>query len=87
MDYDAGTYSPVQSSDRNSGRLPDFHQLDVRADKTWDFDAWTLTAYLDVQNVYSRQNVEAVSYNYNFSETSTIAGLPILPILGVRGEL
>ena len=86
-DYDAGTYSPVLSSDRNSSRLPDFHQLDVRADKTWDFDAWKLTAYLDVQNVYSRQNVEAVSYNYNFSETSTIAGLPILPILGVRGEL
>ncbi len=87
MDYDAGAYAPVQSRKEYSARLPAFHQLDVRIDKTWQFDAWKLQAYLDVQNVYNRQNVEAMSNNYDYSRTSTVSGLPFLPIIGVRGEI
>ena len=87
MDYDAGSYSPVESSKTNSKRLPAFHQLDVRVDKTWTFQSWKLSAYLDLQNAYNRQNTEEISYNYNYSKTGTIAGLPILPVLGIRGEL
>ena len=68
-------------------RLPLFHQLDARVDKTWAFSAWKLTAYLDVQNVYSRQNAEDVSYNFDFSKRTYQKGLPIIPSLGLRGEL
>ena len=67
-------------------RLPLFHQLDVRTDKTWDFQSWKLSAYLDVQNVYYRKNAEGVSYNYNYTQSTLVSGLPILPSLGVRGE-
>jgi hypothetical protein len=87
MDYDAGSYAEVEETPANSSRLPAFHQLDLRVDKTWKFEAWQLTAYLDVQNAYNRRNVEAVSYNYDYSKSSTISGLPILPIVGVKGEL
>ena len=66
---------------------PAFHRLDVRIDKTWDFKAWKLTAYLDLQNAYFRQNPEGRMYNYNYSRSDAVKGLPILPILGVRGEL
>jgi TonB family protein len=87
MDYDAGSYAAVDETPANSSRLPAFHQLDLRVDKTWKFDAWQLTAYLDVQNAYNRRNVEAMTYNYDYSKTSSVSGLPILPIVGLKGEL
>lgn len=37
----------------NSGRLPAFHQMDLRVDKTWFFRRWTLALYLDIQNLYN----------------------------------
>jgi hypothetical protein len=64
-----------------------FNQLDVRIDKRWINQGWILNLYLDVQNLYNRANVEGLSPNYNFSQTSTQQGLPILTILGVRAEL
>jgi TonB family protein len=87
MDYDSGAYSPVESTKVNSKRYPAFHQLDVRIDKTWTFQAWKLSAYLDLQNAYNRRNTEEISYNYDYSKTDKIAGLPLLPVLGIRGEL
>jgi hypothetical protein len=87
MDYDSGAYAPVESTKVNSKRYPAFHQLDIRVDKTWTFKAWKLSAYLDLQNAYNHRNVEEISYNYNYSKTDTIAGLPLLPVLGIRGEL
>jgi len=37
----------------NSERLKGFHQLDLRIDKQFYFDRWSLMLYLDVQNVYN----------------------------------
>jgi TonB family protein len=87
VDYDAGVYAPLEASQANSARLPARHQLDLRVDKEWAFQSWKLSAYLDVQNVYNRENTEDVGYNYDFSQRDTVPGLPILPILGLRGEL
>src|SRR6478752_2258235 len=87
MDYDAGAYSPVNSGNLNSGRTGAFHQLDLRVDKTWTFSSWKLSAYLDVQNTYLHKNAEGVSYNYNYSQSSSLSGIPFLPIIGLRGEL
>jgi hypothetical protein len=70
----------------NSERLPLFHQLDLRVDKMWDYDVWRLRVYLDVQNVYNNQAVEAVMYNYNYSQRTYVRGVPIIPSVGVRGE-
>jgi len=36
----------------NSERLNPFHQLDLRIDKRYFFDKWSLMAYLDIQNAY-----------------------------------
>jgi TonB family protein len=87
VDYDAGTYAPVTSTARNSKRLPAFHQLDVRVDKTWQFRSWALSAYLDVQNAYNHKQTESIGYNFDYSQTSATRGLPLLPIVGIRGEL
>jgi hypothetical protein len=37
----------------NALRLSAFHQLDVRVDKSYFFRKWSLTLYLDIQNLYS----------------------------------
>ncbi len=87
MDYDAGAYSPISSSDTNSARNGAFHQLDLRMDKEWQIKDFRLSMYVDLQNAYNHQNPEAPRYNYNYSKRSSIAGLPFLPIVGVRGEL
>jgi TonB family protein len=67
-------------------RLPAFNQLDLRVDKTFTFDRWRFSAYLDVQNVFWSDNPEAFSYNYNFTVARPVTGLPLLPVLGIRGD-
>ncbi len=70
-----------------SARAKDFNQLDVRIDKYFVFDKWTLDVYLDVQNVYNQVNVEASFYDYRFRQQFDVPGVPILPVLGVKGSL
>ncbi|MCC6647486.1 MAG: TonB-dependent receptor [Polyangiaceae bacterium] len=83
---DAGVFTCVQGEPYGA-RLPAFHQLDLRIDKTWERETWNLTAYLDVQNVTNRSNAEGASYSFDKSKVTWQAGLPILPIAGVRVEL
>jgi TonB family protein len=70
----------------NSGRLPLFHELDLRVDKRWIYNGWILNVYLDVQNIYNRSNTEDYDYNFNYRKSNPQQGLPILPILGIKGE-
>jgi len=37
----------------NKERLMAFHQLDVRVDKSYYFDRWSLMLYVDIQNLYN----------------------------------
>jgi len=83
----SGVYSPIRFGGDNSERLPLFHQLDLRIDKAWPFEAWKLSTYLDVQNVYNHQNIEGISYDYRYSTRTYATGIPIIPSIGVRGEL
>ena len=87
--YDATVGVPlsVAASPPFGSRLPLFHQLDLRVDHVWKFPRWQLTWYLDIQNVYNYQAPEGQTYNYNFTQSSYVNGLPILPSIGLRGEL
>jgi outer membrane receptor protein involved in Fe transport len=82
---DAGSYAPLQGQPF-SERLPLFHQLDVRMDKSWQLTGWRLSAFLDIQNVYNNPAVEGLAYNYNYTRTSYNTGLPIIPSVGLKGE-
>ena len=85
--YDADTngYVPVLGEAR-SARRKLFQQLDVRAEKTWLYDTWSLGVYLDVQNVLNIENVEATQFDYRYRESSPITSVPLVPTLGVRGR-
>ncbi len=94
--YTPNTYGPYDATSGSElsvaayppfgSRMPAFHQLDVRADRTWEFKSWKLRLYLDIQNVYYAKNPEGLSYNFNSTKSSYVTGLPILPSLGLRGE-
>lgn len=81
----SGAYVPIPLGN-NTERLPLFHALDLRVDKKWRFDGWSLSTYLDVQNVYNNQNSEGIGYNFNFTARQFVNGLPILPSIGIRGD-
>ncbi|MCX4243763.1 TonB-dependent receptor [Paraliomyxa miuraensis] len=78
-----GGHQPVFGT-RNAARLPLSHQLDLRVDKQWIRDRASVTAYVDVQNVYNRVNPELVLYAADFRSEAGYVGLPIFPSLGVR---
>jgi len=86
--YDAlnDVYIPIDGR-VNTLRNPLFHQLNVRVQKKWIFDGWKLAVFLDIQNAYNQQNQEGIIYNYDFSQQTPLLGLPIIPSLGIRGEL
>jgi TonB family protein len=70
----------------NSERLPDFHQLDIRVDKNFIFDRWNLNVYVDLTNAYNNPAEEGILYNYNYTESAFLEGLPLLPIIGAKGS-
>jgi TonB family protein len=76
-------YEPVLGP-KNSDRIPDFVQLDLRVSKRFKLNDTELEAYLDVQNVTNRDNPEEIAYSPDYSERRYVTGLPILPVLGAR---
>ena len=86
--YDAlnDVYIPIDGR-VNTLRNPLFHQLDVRIQKKWIFEGWRLAVFLDIRNAYNQQNQEGIIFNYDYSQQTPLLGLPIIPALGIRGEL
>lgn len=70
-----GIYLPKPGSFMSEG-LPDppYFQLDLRVDKTWIYDRWMLSLYLDISNITFAQSSDGRT------------GLPFVPVLGVKGE-
>lgn len=86
--YDAinDVYIPIDGR-TNSQRNPLFHRLDVRLEKKWIWSSFMLAFFIDIQNAYNQQNQEGLIYNFDYSQSTPINGLPIIPALGIRGEL
>ena len=84
FDADDGDYRGVSGGFRTS-RTPLFQQVDVRAEKSWLFERWSLGLYLDIQNVLNADNVEAIEWDYRFRESAPVTGIPFLPTIGLRG--
>lgn len=78
-------YRPVYG-DVNSERVPPFHRLDIRINKSFPFDNWEMGIYLELLNAYNRKNVLTVDYNYDYTEQDVVNQLPLIPNLGVTAE-
>ncbi|MEK6747925.1 MAG: TonB-dependent receptor [Pseudomonadota bacterium] len=84
-DADNNRYTPVYGAP-GSARGATFSQLDARVERLWTYDQWKLAAYLDIQNIFNSENPEATLWDYRYAKSSSLRGLPILPVLGIRGE-
>jgi TonB family protein len=86
--YDArtGVYVP-QYGAVNGQRDPAFQQLDVRGEKTWHIGTGSVSAYLDVLNVYNAKNPQGYQYSFDYSKKEAVSGLGLFPNLGLKGEL
>jgi hypothetical protein len=85
-DSDHDTYVPG-FADVNSARVPAHHQVDIRIDRTFKLGRVRLSAFLDVQNVYLNESIAGYGYSFDYSERFAFKSIPILPSLGLRGEL
>ena len=77
----------------NGTRYPPYHSLDVRMTKNFSFKRWNLSFYLQIMNLYNRQNVHEYSFEQMtddrgeiFYERITENFLPIIPTLGVSAQ-
>lgn len=84
-DLNSRSFIPVYG-DRDSARLAPFKSLDIRIDKDYVYDKWTLTAYLDIQNAAYSKNVELMAWTYDYGKEEPIQSNPPLPAFGFKGE-
>ena len=68
-------------------RLPLYHALDLRLDKRWYFENFTLNTYIDIQNLYGRKNVASYRWNPKLNKVESQAAIGILPSIGVNLEI
>ena len=78
-------------------RLDDYHRLDFRASRTSSLGRGRLTLFIDVQNLYNRDNLRGIGiadpdYHYNQSTGGYDITfpeeywLPIIPSFGISYE-
>ncbi len=67
-------------------RLPDIHSLDLRVDKRWDLGGLNLITYIDVQNVYNRNNIQNIRWDYQKMKVDDESTIGILPSIGISLE-
>jgi len=67
-------------------RLPIFHSLDMRLDRRWNFMKNTLVTYVDIQNIYGRENISAIRWNPRLQSAEYQKSLGLLPSIGVSFE-
>jgi len=80
---DTDSYLPLYDPRVNTQRMPSYSQLDVRVDKLWIFNNWTLNTYLDLQNVYWSKYPVGYLYNYNYTQQKEVSLAPFFPSIGI----
>ena len=73
----------------NSARYPDYHKIDIRLDKQFILAGWSITAYLDLWNVYNHDNI--ISYSYKADTNGEVTMTPqydfgVMPIVGITAK-
>lgn len=82
-------YTPYNSdgsqnvNDYNSFRFPANHSLDIRVDKFWFFSGWSLITYIDIQNIYNRNNITSVRWDVRTQSPEFNESIGILPSIGI----
>ena len=60
--------------------------VDLRVDRRWSWNAVQLVTYIDVQNVYGRNNVSAIRWDPRTGMVEADESLGVLPTIGINIE-
>lgn len=77
---------PVQGP-YNGARFPWYHRLDVRAEREFRFAGLRASAFLEVINLYGRNNLYDYRYVDGFGRAVPVNMLPMLPTFGLTVSL
>jgi TonB family protein len=67
-----------------TGRLPAFHQLDLRVDYEFPLGPTEASIYVEGINIYNQINSEGLRYQFDFARQARLPGLPALGTVGFR---
>lgn len=70
----------------NTSRFNAFHSLDLRVDRRWDFDNWTLITYLDIQNIYNNKYSNFLRWDARKGYAENESSIGLLPSIGISAE-
>ena len=70
----------------NEARYPDYHSLNLRFDRRFNFQGSNLVWYASVWNVYNRKNVAGYFWNGVMGELETSYQWGMLPVFGLEWE-
>jgi len=76
----------VDKSRMYSERLPDYHSLNVRVDKRFNFYSSNIVLYISVWNVYGRNNIWAYTWDEINNKVKANKSWGTLPVFGVEYE-
>ncbi len=70
----------------NESRYPDYHSLNLRVDRRFNFDNSNMIVYFSVWNAYNRENVASYYWNEIEQQQDEILQWSLLPIFGIEYE-
>lgn len=91
LPYTPFATSGPQEGERDFSRynqlvLPNFSAFDIRIDRRWALAGVQLDVYLDIQNLFARENVTGTYWNERTRTEEFDTSLGILPTLGINVE-
>ncbi|HCA43842.1 MAG TPA: hypothetical protein DEP28_11390 [Bacteroidetes bacterium] len=66
----------------NSERMPDYNRLDLRVDKKFNFKGFSIVGYVEVQNVFNKQNISEYYWDTDFERVGKIYHWSFFPVGG-----
>ena len=75
--------------EHNGARTSTYRRVDLRVSRRVLFNRWTMTFYLDLQNVTFARNVVGFDYGdeyENIENPTEVIGLPFFPFFGVEAD-
>lgn len=86
LDYEASeevNREVYATDDFNSSRYPYYMRIDLRVDKKFDFKSTSIIGYIELQNVFDRENIFSYYWNENSKKPGTIYQWAFFPVGGI----
>ncbi len=84
--FGSGDWEAIYDPITNSARLDSYHSLDLRVDRRFHFERWNLVTYLDVSNIYNRQNIWSFEWLRKENQKRKVYQFGVLPVFGFHLE-